>query len=87
MLGVMILEVRNWGRGERGRSWEAEISILAFGRSKKTDILERFGARAQRRAQACTGMYAQVVLSATASTTARAIAATTGTLTALPTPL
>ena len=36
---------------------------------------------------ACTGMYAQVVLSATASTTARAIAATTGTLTALPTPL
>ena len=36
---------------------------------------------------ACTGMYAQVVLSATASTTARAIARTTGTLTALPTPL
>ena len=36
---------------------------------------------------ASTGMYAQVVLSATASTTARAIAATTGTLTALPTPL
>ena len=36
---------------------------------------------------ACTGMYAQVVLSATASTIARAIARTTGTLTALPTPL
>lgn len=66
-----------------GRS-KSTIWWLPWVTPNKTTF-QRFGARA--RAEACTGMYAQVVLSATASTTARAIAATTGTLTALPTPL
>ena len=63
---------------------EVEIDdlVAALGHAgNKTDV---WGAHGW---EACTGMYAQVVLSATASTTARAIAATTGTLTALPTPL
>ena len=68
-----------------------------MGRSKSTiwwlpwvtlEIKPTFGGRARVGGMySSTGMYAQVVLSATASTTARAIAATTGTLTALPTPL
>ena len=83
-MGVMILEVRSWGC-ELWMNGEVEIDdlVAALGHTRnKTDV---WGA--------CTGdwhvrgMYGQVVLSATASTTARAIAATTGTLTALPTPL
>ena len=85
-MGVMISKMRSWGR-ELWMNGEVEIddlvASLGHGRIKRHSS----GLGRVHGWVACTGMYAQVVLSATASTTARAIAATTGTLTALPTPL